>query len=102
RLQLPFEPRGYVHSWYLFTVRLKDASVDERDAIVEKLRQKGVGATVYYRTPIHLMPYYKQFGTYHLPVAEAASAQVFSLPVHPGVSLEQVDFIADKVIELLE
>ncbi|MBX5326455.1 MAG: DegT/DnrJ/EryC1/StrS family aminotransferase [Candidatus Bathyarchaeia archaeon] len=101
RLQLPFEPKGYVHSWYLFTVRLKDASVDERDGVVEKLRQKGVGATVYYRTPIHLMPYYKRFGVYHLPVAEVASRQVFSLPVHPGVSLEQVDFIADAVIELL-
>ena len=100
RLQLPEEPRGFKHSWYLYTVRLKDASESERDKLVEKLRQKNIGATVYYRTPIHLMPYYRQFGNYKLPETEKAAKQVFSLPIHPAVTEEQVDCIGKTVKEL--
>jgi len=101
RLQLPSEPKGYGHSWYLYTVRLKDASESARDKLVEKLKRKNIGATVYYRTPIHLMPYYKRFGKYHLPETEKAAEQVFSLPVHPAVTAGQIDYIAKTVLELL-
>jgi perosamine synthetase len=100
RLQLPEEPRGFRHSWYLYTVRLKDATESERGKLVEKLRQKNIGATVYYHAPIHLMPYYKRFGKYQLPEAEKASKQVFSLPVHPAVTSEQIDYIGRTVVKL--
>jgi perosamine synthetase len=102
RLVLPEEPRGFRHSWYLYTVRLRDASERGRDAVVAKLREKGVGATVYYRTPIHLMPYYSGFGRFSLSVTEKVAQQVFSLPVHPGVTLEQVDFLAEVLEKLLK
>lgn len=102
KLQLPKEPDGFKHSWYLYTVRLKDAEAKERDEVVEKLRQEGVGAGVYYVNPIHLMPYYSRFGKYRLPETEKAAKQVFSLPVHPGVTQEQVDFIGEKVLHVLE
>jgi perosamine synthetase len=100
-LQLPTEPRGYRHSWYLYTVRLKDAKEKERDRIVEGLRRKEVDAQVYYRYPVHLMPYYSGFGRYRLPETEKAAKQVFSLPVHPGVTAEQIDFVAETVLHLL-
>jgi dTDP-4-amino-4,6-dideoxygalactose transaminase len=101
RLRLPEEPRGFKHSWYLYTVRLKDATEPERDKLVEKLREKNIGATVYYRAPIHLMPYYKQFGNYKLLETEKAAKQVFSLPIHPAVTLEQINYIGRTVTELL-
>lgn len=101
RLQLPVEERGFRHSWYLYTVRLKGASEGERNGVVEKLRQKLIGATVYYRTPIHLMPYYKHFGEFHLPETEKAAEQVFSLPVHPAVTTEQINYIAEAMLNLL-
>jgi len=101
RLTLPMEPRGYKHSWYLYTVRLQGSDRAERDKAVEELRKRGVGATVYYGTPIHLMPYYRQFAQYSLPEAEKASEQVFSLPVHPGVTLQKINYIADSLIEVV-
>jgi perosamine synthetase len=101
RLQLPEEPRGFKHSWYLYTVRLKNATESERDKLVEKLRQRNIGATVYYRTPIHLMPYYKQFRNYKLSETEKASKQVLSLPIHPAVTSEQIEYIGKTVAELL-
>jgi dTDP-4-amino-4,6-dideoxygalactose transaminase len=102
RLQLPEEPRGFRHGWYLYTVRLKHASGVERDAMVKKLRQKGIGATVYYHTPIHMMPYYKRFGEVRLPEAEKAGEQVFSLPVHPAVTEKQIEYIGETMAKLLE
>ena len=102
KLKLPTEPKGYQHSWYLYTVRLKNSKEKERDEIVEKLRQKGIDAQVYYKCPIHLMPYYSKFGKYHLPETEKAAVQVFSLPVHPGVTDEQADYISETVLHVLE
>jgi dTDP-4-amino-4,6-dideoxygalactose transaminase len=48
------------------------------------------------------MPYYHRFCKHHLPETEKASAQVFSLPVHPGVTPNQIDFISDTVLELVK
>jgi len=97
-LRLPKEPRGYKHSWYLYTVRLKDAKRKKRDKTVETLRQKGIGAQVYYTNPIHVMPYYRKFGKHRLQETEKAARQVFSLPVHPGVTAKQIDFIGESVL----
>jgi dTDP-4-amino-4,6-dideoxygalactose transaminase len=101
KLQLPREPQGCHHSWYLYTVRIKGASAEKRDKIAGKLRENGVGTGVYYVNPIHLMPYYLRFGKHSLPETEKASKQVLSLPVHPGVTPKQVDFIGDTVLAIL-
>ncbi|MCK4424591.1 DegT/DnrJ/EryC1/StrS family aminotransferase [Candidatus Bathyarchaeota archaeon] len=102
KLQLPMKPKGCKHGWYLYTVRLKDAKKRQRDRIVEGLKKKGIGAGVYYVNPIHLMPYYSKFCKHKLPETEKAAQQVFSLPVHPSVTAEQIDFIGESVLHLLK
>jgi dTDP-4-amino-4,6-dideoxygalactose transaminase len=48
------------------------------------------------------MPYYKEnFGTFNLPETEKAAKQVLSLPIHPGVTDEQIDSIAKTFLDLL-
>jgi dTDP-4-amino-4,6-dideoxygalactose transaminase len=101
-LQLPSEPEGFKCSWYLYTVRWEKAKKEKRDDVVEKLKQKGIDAFICYVNPIHLMPYYRKFGRYRLPETERASEQVFSLPVHPGVTAKQIDYISDSVLQLLK
>ena len=59
-------------------------------------------AEAYYPTPVHQMPYYKQtFGNFDLPETEKAAKQVLSLPIHPGVTEEQIDNIAQTLLNLL-
>jgi perosamine synthetase len=102
RLQLPKETKGRQHSWYLYTVRLKDGKLSERDKILEELKKKGIGAEAYYVHPVHTMPYYREtFGERKLPETEKAAQQVFSLPVHPGVTEEQVDYIGRALLDLV-
>jgi perosamine synthetase len=101
RLQLPGESKDRQHSWYLYTARLKNGRKNERDGLVEQLKKKGIGAEAYYVHPVHTMPYYQQYGNVRLPETEKASEQVFSLPVHPGVTEEQLNFIGESVLSLL-
>ena len=102
RLILPFESKDRLHSWYLYTPRLKDGLEQERNHIVEELKKKGIGAEVYYINPVHHMPFYREnFGSPNLPETDKASKQVFSLPIHPGVTQEQVSFIGENVLGLL-
>jgi len=102
KLQLPEEPKNFGHSWYLYTVRLKDATERERDRIVEELKKEGIGAEVYYVNPVHLMPYYRNvFGKFGLPETEEAAKQIMSLPVHPRVTEEQIDYIGKTLLHLL-
>jgi len=101
KLQLPCEPEDCKHSWYLYTVRMKNARREQRDEVVEKLIQKGIGTIVCYVNPIHLMPYYSKLGKYRLPETQKAASQVLSLPIHPSVTTEQIDFIAGTVLRLI-
>lgn len=101
-LRLPMEPQGFKSSYYLYTVRLKNARKEKRDALVSELKKNGICAEVYYVHPIHLMGYYAKFRRFSLPETERASKQVFSLPVHPGVTPKQLDFVVETVLGLLK
>jgi perosamine synthetase len=102
RLKLPSESEEQQHSWYLYTVRLQNATESERNRIVEELRRNDIGAEVYYLNPVHLMPYYlESFGGCRLPETEKAAKQVFSLPIHPGVTDKQVDHIGKTLLSLV-
>jgi len=102
RLQIPTEPIGVRHSWYLYTVRVKDAERGERDKIISELKKNGIGSEAYYINPIHKMPFYKEnFGVFNLPETEKAADQVLSLPIHPGVTEKQIEFIGTTLLGLL-
>ncbi len=102
KLVLPYETKGRQHSWYLYTARLKDGTEIQRNALMAELKNKGIGAEAYYINPVHQMPFYREnFGSAQLPETEKAAKQVFSLPIHPAVTEEQVDFIGEAVLGLL-
>ena len=102
KIKLPPQLKNRKPSWYLYTVRLKEATENIRNNIIEEMHDKGIGAEAYYPTPIHQMPYYKEtFGKFNLPETEKAAKQVLSLPIHPGVTEEQIDFMANTFLGLL-
>jgi dTDP-4-amino-4,6-dideoxygalactose transaminase len=100
QLKLPFVPQGYKHSWYLYTTRLERATREQRNKTIKSLRNLGIGAAAYYPVPIHQMPFYRRFHRV-LPNTEKAAEQVLSLPIHPGVTQTEIDYIADSVRKVL-
>jgi perosamine synthetase len=100
-LRLPTVQDGCKHSWYLFTVKLENGIEHSRKTIVQKLRKAGIGASVYYKVPIHQMPFYRKFCGRSLPHTEETAQIVFSLPVHPAVTPEQAEYIAETLRQIL-
>ena len=84
------------HVYYLYTLYLKK----KRDEVLEKLRGKGVGAAAYFKMPVHKTPLYAKggYGRVRLKNAEAASKHVLSLPVHPGLTQEELELVADAFV----
>lgn len=102
KIKLPPKLSNRTHSWYLYTVRIKDATDEKRNTIIKQMHTNGVGAEAYYPVPINKMPFYREnYGTYNLPETEKASKQVLSLPIHPQVTEEQIDYIAEIFLKLL-
>lgn len=79
-LVLPVERPGAVHVYHQFTVRVLDG---RRDALRAALAGAGVDTMVYYPKPAHRLPVYQGSGEF--PAAEAASAEVLSLPMWPAI-----------------
>ncbi len=89
---------GYRHVFHQYTIRITDEFTMPRDAVINKLNLAGIGTMVYYPIPIHLQPYYQELGYKEShPVAERAAKEVLSLPIHPSVSYEDIDFIANTI-----
>ena len=81
------------HVFHQYTIR-----ADDRDRLVETLNEKGVGTGLYYPVPTHKQPFYQELGyDDSMPESEKAAAEVVSLPVHPSVSQDELDFIIDVI-----
>jgi len=85
---------GFRHVFHQYTIRV----LDGRDKMLEGLRRRDIDARVYYPLPIHKQAFYQQLG-YHeeLPLAEKASQEVLSLPVHPGLTPAELERIVEEV-----
>lgn len=96
-LKIPKEDHIKKFNWYLYTLSFlgtKDSLL--REHIKKKLIENGIGIAIYYDPPVHLTPYYRQFGFEgQLPSTEWASKCVLSLPVHPFISETEVEQMAD-------
>jgi dTDP-3-amino-2,3,6-trideoxy-4-keto-D-glucose/dTDP-3-amino-3,4,6-trideoxy-alpha-D-glucose/dTDP-2,6-dideoxy-D-kanosamine transaminase len=95
-LRLPRECDYGRHAYYIYVVEH-----DDRDGMIERLAERGVLCNVSYPWPIHVMRGYAYlgYGEGDFPVAEAKAKRIFSLPMYPYLSDEQVDRVAAAVLE---
>lgn len=92
---LPTVRAGCEHVYHQYTVRLP-AGVPRR-VFLERLRENGIEGRVYYATPIHREPAFERGGEYRaleLPETERACREVVSLPVHPGLTPDELARVA--------
>ena len=96
-VETPSVRSGYRHVFHQYTVRVPEA----RDAALAHLKAAGVGAGVHYPIPAHWQPLYLDLGYRDsLPVAERASREVLSLPVHPALTEGDLETIVGAVAGL--
>ena len=97
-LILPREVTWGRHVYYLYVVRHPN-----RDQIIAKLKEKGVYLNISYPTPIHLMNAYKHLGNgiESLPHTELAAKEIFSLPMFPSLTNEEVEHVSSVIKSIL-
>ena len=97
-LQIPVRDPRSTHVFHQYTVQLADAS--RRDELQHFLKGCGVPTMVYYPLPVHAQPAYAylNYAPGQFPVAERLCGAVLSLPIHPLLTVEQIDYISESAI----
>jgi|UniRef100_A0A7C3SHL2 UDP-2-acetamido-2-deoxy-ribo-hexuluronate aminotransferase len=70
-----------------------------RDELRIRLQAADIPTAIYYPKPLHLQPAFAHLG-YHpgdFPVSEETARRIFSLPMHPYLSIEDQDFIIETL-----
>ncbi|MBU0953689.1 MAG: DegT/DnrJ/EryC1/StrS family aminotransferase [Nanoarchaeota archaeon] len=93
-ITVPFVSPESEHAWHQYTIRVSE----DRDKIQERLKGEGVDARVYYPRVLYDQPVYKQWMiSGSCPIAERATKEVLSLPVHPQLCADDLDTVITAV-----
>lgn len=100
----PADEPGTVHARHLYTLLVDpDTAGIGRDALMQRLYQRGVGTGVHY-IGVHLHPYYREtFGLEpeDFPNATHISERTLSIPLSPGLTDGDVDRVIEAVRDAL-
>ena len=99
-ISTPPEARYARHVYHQYTIR-----VAGRDALGERLKQRGVPFGVYYPVPLHRLPVFSEPGAARcgpLPETVRAAEEVLSLPMHTELTPAAQEMIAETVLSGLE
>lgn len=96
-IRTPYVADNVYHAYHLYIIQVAD-----RLGLYNYLRENKIYAQVHY-VPLHLMPYYRQFGNKRgdLPVVEEYYRHCLSLPMYPTLTDEEQQYVIDKVIEFV-
>jgi dTDP-4-amino-4,6-dideoxygalactose transaminase len=97
RVRVPRLIEGATSVWAQYTIRLRDEV--ERERVMAALAADSIPSVIYYRTPLHRQTAYRGFPVAEggLPVTEALSRVVLSLPMHPYLDRADQDRIVARV-----
>ncbi len=93
----PTVPEGYTSVWAQYCV-LAD-SAEQRKEIQAKLGENNIPSAIYYPIPLHMQEAFASLGYNKgdLPVSEAAAERIFALPMHPYLTDEEINQIAEVI-----
>ncbi|MFJ7368733.1 UDP-4-amino-4,6-dideoxy-N-acetyl-beta-L-altrosamine transaminase [Lysinibacillus sp. NPDC098008] len=98
-IQVPQQLEETNSGWHLYMIQLEKA---DRKLVFEEMRAVNIGVHVHY-IPVYWHPYYQQLGYRKelCPVAETWYDKALTLPIHPQLSNEEVEFIINKLMHFL-
>ena len=96
----PFVAEGCVSAWAQYALLAEDAA--RRDRIIAHLTEKGIPNMVYYPTPQHALPVFRDGPSYGEAFRNANDycARTFSLPMHPYLTEAEQEAIIAAVLEV--
>ena len=94
RITLPVVDERCEHVFHLYVILAPD-----RENLASHLRAKGIKTGLHYPSSLNLLPAYRHLnqGPGSFPVAEDVCSRVLSLPIFPGITREEVDFVCREI-----
>lgn len=86
--------KNYVENYHLYVIRLP-----ERNNLLAFLKEKGVHCGIHYPIPVHLQKSLKQlnYKKGDFPIAEKYADEILSLPMHPHLTLKEIEYICSLI-----
>ncbi len=97
KLVAPFTPDGYKSAWAQYSLLARFE--EHRAEIQQKLKDAGIPTAIYYPIPLHLQEAFAQLGgkTGDFPVSEEICRRIFSIPFHPYLEENDIDYICNLI-----
>ena len=90
-------------SYHLYLLRIKDVTLEQRNAIIQEIFEQEVSVNVHYK-PLPLLSYYKGLGynVNDFPAAKSLWECEISLPVYYSLTLSQVNEVVQAVVNAVK
>lgn len=100
---MPHYTGEYQSSGHLYLTRIPGYSLEKRNALIERIAEKGVATNVHYK-PLPLLSAYKNLGfdIADYPNAYAQFVNEMTLPLYSTLTDEQVEYVIAAVLQSLE
>jgi perosamine synthetase len=95
----PFVKDDRETSWHLYVIK-----IDNRDEVIEQLKEIGIGCSVHF-IPVHKHLFYKEKYGYKnedYPISNSVFERSLSLPIYPDMKDEEVEYVIKKVSEIVK
>lgn len=96
-IEVPHIEPNKKHVFHQYTIKVTEEFPLSRDQLKSHLNDKGIGCRVYYPCALHQLPIFSKYAHDNLHMSEQAATQVLSLPVHPGVTHKDVEYIVQTI-----
>jgi perosamine synthetase len=98
QVETPNPPKDYYHLFQMYTIK-----VPRRDQLMNFLSEKGIMSKLYF-PPVHQTHFYKNVLKIRpkLPVTERMAETCLTLPMYPGLTKDEADYMVDCIKEFYE
>jgi dTDP-4-amino-4,6-dideoxygalactose transaminase len=95
-------PAAGRHAWHVYVIRVEPTFGLDRDSLSAELAERGIGCSVHF-IPTHEHPYSRgalgaDIGSF--PGADHVFPRILSLPLHQGLSDDDVDRVCAEIADL--
>jgi dTDP-4-amino-4,6-dideoxygalactose transaminase len=90
---------GTGHVYHLYVVRITEDCPIDRTALQMALQAHRIQSGIHYPVPCHLQPAFQFLGHQSgaFPTSERLSQEILSLPMYPGMTLEQASWVVEAI-----
>lgn len=94
-VRTPAVQQGAEPVYHLYVIQ-----IDNREAIMDRLKNLGIDTAVHYPTPLPFMKAYEKYGHQpaDFPVAYRAASRILSLPIFPELNTEEVQYVCESLL----